>query len=214
MLSLGSTSTMFSNFLVTNKVKVTRDLFSGKIPIQNNPSVGNCYRTTRIFSPASHESDPTIKFMTKQISGPPSFVPAIPKHFTTLSFEQSGSGLNINEILEHPLKISEEEFDNLKKASDPVDQTSTDSLSLEAKEDSQEQSNENLSSDSEVINSTLEKSPAKSESDLPINSEKTGGPEVVTQNELQPKKRRVDEVKDVTKKAKRIRLKKYDFKLV
>ena len=206
---------MFSNFLVTNKVKVTNDLFSGKIPIQNNPSVGNSYRTTRIFSPASHESDPTIKFMTKQISGPPNFVPAIPTHFTTLTLEQSGLGLNLNEILEHPLKVSEEEFDNLNRASDPNEPSSSE-LS-DSKIDYKEQNSDQFSSGSDSSkdkDTTKDRPSDKSVSDLPIEPLPTSEPEVVTETKSQAQKRKVDEVKEVTKKPKRVRQKKFDFQLV
>ena len=106
---------MFSNFLVSNKQRIVRDIFSGKIPIENNPGVGNSYRTTHIFTPASHESDPTIKFVTKLVSGPPALVPAIPKTFTHFLTEQKGGGNDLEEVLQHPLKISEEEFDELSK---------------------------------------------------------------------------------------------------
>ena len=103
---------MFSTFLVKGASQPAGALFSGKLKLTNNPSFGCAYRTTKVLVPIPHEGAPTIKFVEKKISGPTDLVPPIQS-----IPQQKGSGIELEDVLEHPLKVSEAEFDELLKSS-------------------------------------------------------------------------------------------------
>ena len=224
---------MFSNFLVKNRSRTVGDLFNGKIKIQNNPGVANSYRTTHIFSPNQHEGKETIKFVSKAVSGPPNYVPAIPRHFYNNCVQQSGSGYNIDDVLEHPLKISEKEFDELSnnfeersespQSSPPsLEQDTNIQESTDAPEDQQQQqaSPELGPGPSESANHPQPPTDLSPQSDsspnLPSDLKSPTLEEIKPSNQISidttAEKRKIDNSED--RKPKRKRIKQFDFNLV
>ena len=186
---------MFKNFLVKNPHKATNSIFSGKLEVANNPSIGTAYQTTRIFTQNKYEGRTTEKCLTKKISGPPSVVPAVPSSLRG----QSGSGLDLEEVLEHPLKVTEEEFNELLKDSEGELPPPSPPSDLPSEEKSE-------------AGPDLESGPSKptkNEEDI-VSQESNSLPKKVDteKNELKRPRQQTQEGK-----PKRKRTKKYDFNL-
>ena len=198
---------MFKSFLVKNPFQAVNKIFSGKIKIENNPSVGCAYKTTKIYTPIEHEGQTTIRFIEKKISGPPACI----NINSNKKREQKGAGIELEEILQHPVKISEKEFDQLSAENRNDTQ--------EGKDESEEQPPANIQDLSEKP-SEEPQPPAN----IPVLSEKPPQqpkPSSSSMNtESDPQSQQIKAItkrKSVTNeksKPRRKRIKKYDFNLV
>ena len=181
---------MFKSFLVKNPFQAVNKIFSGEIKIENNPSVGCAYKTTKIYTPIEHEGQTTIRFIEKKISGPPACI----NINSNAKREQKGAGIELEEILQHPVKISEKEFDQ---------------LSAENRNDTQEEKDESEEQPPANIPDLSEKPPEQPQpSSSSVNKE--SDPQSQQIKAITKRKSATNE----KSKPRRKRIKKYDFNLV
>ena len=115
----GQPNKQVKHFLFKTPLKATTSIWSGRVRPACNPSVGSAYSTTKIYLPLGQAVQDPINILKKPMSCRPNTAPALPKQFLTSTADQKGHGIDesLQEILEHPLKVSVEEFEKLKAVS-------------------------------------------------------------------------------------------------